>query len=409
MYIRHAGYRAFQTALRLTASFLSFRPPELLEGPGSLRRLPVFIKSKGFDRVLVVTDAGVRAAGLPDALLQGLDAEGIAWTLYDGVRPNPTIGNVEEARALYKSGGCQAIVAFGGGSSLDCGKACAAVVANPKRSVPRMRGLFRVVRRPAPLFAVPTTAGTGSEATVAAVIVDTETREKYSITDTKLIPKWAVLDPELTLSLPPHITAATGMDALTHAVEAYVGRSNTEHTRAMAEEAVSLVFANLETAYRDGRNLEARTAMLRAAFCGGVAFTRAYVGYTHAIAHQLGGLYGVPHGLANTVVLPYVLDFFGDSAAAPLARLAAAAGLDGLEVRDETGRARAFIRAIRDLNARMAIPDRIDAIREEDIPLIVRRALSEAHPLYPVPRFMDASDCEAVVRRAWRGVSAARG
>ncbi|NLJ46031.1 MAG: iron-containing alcohol dehydrogenase, partial [Treponema sp.] len=322
MALKHIGYRAFQTVLRLTSYLMSFRPPELLEGPGSLARLPDLIKGNGFRKVLVVTDKGLAAAGLLDRLLSVLDGAGVERVLYDGVQPNPTIGNIEEALALFLREGCDAIVGFGGGSPMDCAKACAARAANPRRTVRRMRGLLRAGRKPKPVFAVPTTAGTGSEGTVAAVIADPETHEKYSISDPKIMPRWAVLDPELTLGLPPRITAATGLDALTHAVEAYVGRSNTAGTRAMAEEAVRLIFANLETAYKDGGNLAARTAMLRASFCAGTAFTRAYVGYVHAIAHQLGGLYGTPHGLANAVILPYVLDFYGDAAAAPLARLA---------------------------------------------------------------------------------------
>ncbi len=398
MALKHIGYRAVQAVLRLTSYFISFRPPELLEGPGSLKRLPALVKEKGFRKVLVVTDKGLRSAGLPDSLLAGLDEAGIGRVVYDGVQPNPTIANIEEALSLYIREGCDAIVAFGGGSPMDCAKACAARAANPRRTVRRMRGLLRAGRRPKPLFAVPTTAGTGSEGTVAAVIADPETHEKYSISDPKLMPRWAVLDPELTLGLPPHITAATGLDALTHAVEAYVGRSNTAGTRAMAEESVRLIFANLETACKDGRNLAARTAMLRASFCAGTAFTRAYVGYVHAIAHQLGGLYGTPHGLANAVILPYVLDFYGDAVAAPLARLAQAAGIGSPEA-GEAARALEFVAAVRDLSRRMSVPEHIDGIRPEDIPLIVKRTLSEAHPLYPVPKFMDAADCEAVVRR----------
>lgn len=397
MALKHIGYRAFQTVLRLTSYLMSFRPPELLEGPGSLARLPDLIKGNGFRKVLVVTDKGLAAAGLLDRLLSVLDGAGVERVLYDGVQPNPTIGNIEEALALFLREGCDAIVGFGGGSPMDCAKACAARAANPRRTVRRMRGLLRAGRKPKPVFAVPTTAGTGSEGTVAAVIADPETHEKYSISDPKIMPRWAVLDPELTLGLPPHITAATGLDALTHAVEAYVGRSNTAGTRAMAEEAVRLIFANLETAYKDGGNLAARTAMLRASFCAGTAFTRAYVGYVHAIAHQLGGLYGTPHGLANAVILPYVLDFYGDAAAAPLARLAREAGVEGGAA--DSSRARAFTAAVRNLSRRLGIPEGLEGIREEDIPLIVDRALAEAHPLYPVPKFMDAADCEAVVRR----------
>jgi alcohol dehydrogenase class IV len=342
--------------------------------------------------------------GLLDSLLEGLGREGVAYALYDGVRPNPTIGNIEEALAIYRSEGCEAFVAFGGGSPMDCAKAAGARAANPRKSVKQLRGLLKVTRRPPLLFAVPTTAGTGSETTVAAIVADPETREKFAINDPRLIPRYAVLDPELTAGLPPGITATTGMDALTHAVEAYIGRSNTRKTREAAEKAVRLVFANVEKAYAEGRDIKARSEMLRAAHYGGIAFTRAYVGYVHAIAHNLGGLYGIPHGLANAVVLPYVLEWFGDSARKRLARLAEIAGVaTGAE--SEDAKAAAFIEAIRGLNRRMGIPDKIPQIKAEDIPLMVERAFKEAHPLYPVPRIMEKRDCEAVIRRLMPGDS----
>lgn len=389
-------YRLYQAVMRTATKALSFKPPELLEGAGSLGRLPALILDKGFAKVLVVTDKGIASSGLLSRLESGLKAAGVGYSVFDGVQPNPTIANIEDALALYKAEACQAIVAMGGGSAMDCAKGCAARAANPGKTIPMMRGLLKVGRRPATLFAIPTTAGTGSETTVAAVISDPSTHEKYAINDPKLIPPYAVLDPELTRGLPQRITSTTGMDALTHAVEAYVGRSNTPETRSKAEAAVALIFKYLERAYRDGSDMEAREAMLKASFFAGFAFTRAYVGYAHAIAHNLGGLYGTPHGLANAVILPYVLDFFGDSAASALARLADQAGIG---TGSDSAKARAFIAEIRGMNARMGIPDKIPEIKEADVGLIVERALREAHPLYPVPKFMSPADCEAVVRK----------
>lgn len=401
MSLRTIWFRVYQAIMRVATNFLSFEPPELLEGPGSIKRLPDLIRSKGFLKVLVVTDKGLMALHLLDGLFSSLESKGIAFVLFDGALANPTIQNIEDALSLYKSSNCDAIVAFGGGSAMDCAKGCAARASNPGKTVPQLRGLLKVSQRPATLFAVPTTAGTGSETTIAAVITDPSTHEKYAINDPKLIPPYAVLDPELTVGLPPHITSTTGMDALTHAVEAYIGRSNTKNTMDKAEKAVALIFANIETVYRDGKNLEARGNMLRASFYGGMAFTRAYVGYVHAIAHNLGGLYGLPHGLANAVILPYVLDWFGESAHSRLARLSDIAGVSS-PGQSEAEKARAFIEAVRGLNRRMAIPDGFREIQERDIGLIVKRALHEAHPLYPVPRIMDATDCEAVVRSLMR-------
>lgn len=396
--LRKAGYRAYQGILRVSSNFLDFRSPELLEGPGSLKRLPALIKSKGIGNVLVVTDKGLMGFHLLDGLFTGLDAAGVKYTLYDGVQPNPTIPNIGEALRLFDGNGCEAIVAFGGGSSMDCAKAAGALAANRGSSIPEMRGILKVGKRPPLLFAVPTTAGTGSETTIAAVVTDPSTHEKYAINDPKLIPPYAVLDPELTTGLPPHITSTTGMDALTHAVEAYIGRSNTRKTREMAEKAVKLIFDNIETAYSDGKNVGARSNMLLASYCAGVAFTRAYVGYVHAIAHNLGGLYGIPHGLANAVILPYVLEYFGESAHQPLARLADIAGVcdPGLPVGDK---AKAFIEAVKRLNRRMGIPEKLPQIQEKDVPVLVERTLREGNPLYPVPKIMGKADCEAVIRR----------
>ncbi|MBR0537430.1 MAG: iron-containing alcohol dehydrogenase, partial [Clostridia bacterium] len=249
-----------------------------------------------------------------------------------------------------------------------------------------------------PLFAVPTTAGTGSETTIAAVVSNPKTHEKNAINDPRLRPVMAVLDPSLTVGLPPHITSTTGMDALTHAVEAYIGRSNTKGTRAAAEKATRLIFDNLEEAYKNGKNIEARENMLNASYLAGIAFTRAYVGYVHAIAHNLGGTYGTPHGLANAVILPYVLDYFGESAYKPLAKLADIGGLDTAALDDE-GKAKLFIEKVREMNKNMNIPEKFDMIREEDIPTIAERALKEGNPLYPVPKIMNMEECVALIHQ----------
>jgi alcohol dehydrogenase class IV len=244
---------------------------------------------------------------------------------------------------------------------------------------------------------VPTTAGTGSECTIVAVITDAASHRKFVITDLKLVPKLAVLDPELMVGLPPHITAATGMDALTHAVEAYIGRSGTPFTDENAERAVKLVFENLEEVYRNGKNLQARYQMALASYCAGAAFTRAYIGYVHAIAHNMGGLYGVPHGLANAIILPHVLRFSLREAQGKLAALARCVSL-GAPGDSEESLALRFIEAIEQMNQRMKIPTTIAQLQAADIPLIARRALAEAHPDYPVPRIMTRAQCEALVR-----------
>lgn len=383
--------RVYQGVFRAAAYFLPWRRPELLEGAGSLKKLPGFMKARGLDNVLIVTDAGLVSLGLMDDMLAGFDATGIKYAVYDKTVPNPTIDNIEEALEMYKAKSCTGIVAFGGGSPMDCAKGVAARVARPNKSIPQMKGQLKVLKKTPPLVAIPTTAGTGSETTLAAVITNSKTHEKYAINDTVLIPKYAVLDPLLTVGLPASITSTTGVDALTHAVEAYLGSSNTKLTRADAREAIRLIFENLYAAYTDGSNMVARANMQKAALLAGAAFTRAYVGYVHAIAHTLGGFYSVPHGLANAVILPYVLEYFGPSAHKRLAELADLVNLSQPGDTDSQ-KAEGFIEAVKELNKKMDIPAKITGIEERDIPLMVERALSEAHPLYPVPKMMSKEE-----------------
>lgn len=395
--LKKAYYRAFQKIMKIAMFAFDWSEPELLEGPGAIKKLPDLIKSKGLSNVLIVTDKGLTGLHLLDSLYEKLDEVGIEYVVYDGTHPNPTIDNIEDALQLYLDNNCEGVIAFGGGSPMDCAKATAARVSNPKLSVKKMRGVLKLHHKLPPLYAVPTTAGTGSETTLAAVVTDPATHEKNAINDPRLRPKYAVLDPELTIGLPPKITSTTGMDALTHAVEAYIGKSNVKSTEEYAKTATKMIFDNIEIAYNDGKNIDARNNMLKASYYAGMAFTRAYVGYVHAIAHNLGGFYGVPHGLANAVILPYVLEYYGETAHKRLADLAVVSGVktDGTDAE----KANAFIEAIKKLNADMNIPNKFDFIKEEDIPTIVKRALKEGNPLYPVPKIMDEADCEAVIRR----------
>ena len=394
--LKKCYYRIYQTVFKVAMNFLDWSEPQLLEGKGSILKLPEFVKSKGINKVLVVTDKGLMGLHLLDPLFEKLTEEGVDYVVYDEVQPNPTIPNIEAAREMYIKNECQGFIAFGGGSPMDWAKAAAARVVKPNQTVRKMRGYLKVLKKLPPFFAVPTTAGTGSETTVAAVVTDPETHEKNAINDICLRPKYAVLDPELTVGLPPHITSTTGMDALTHAVEAYIGRSNTKQTRNQAEKATKLIFDNVEAAYKNGKNFEARANMLKGSYWAGCAFTRAYVGYVHAIAHNLGGLYGTPHGLANAVILPYVLEWYGECIYPQLAKLADIVGIKG---NNEADKAVKFIEAIKMLNANMNIPSSFDMIKEEDLPTLIGRALKEGNPGYPVPRIMNYDDMESVIRR----------
>ena len=358
----------------------------------------IFFNSSSFLLVSLKSSIPSALAATPACvkkLEKNLAENGITCHVFDGTVPNPTSNNVEEALTIYNNNGCQAIIAFGGGSSMDCAKVVGARAVCPNKPLNKMAGLIKICRRIPLLIAVPTTAGTGSETTVASVIVDSDTHHKYVINDFCLIPKYAVLDPEITVGLPKQLTATTGMDALTHAVEVYVGKSMTKESRAAAEEAVKLIFENLEKAYENGKDLDARRNMLRASYLAGTAFTKSYVGYVHAVAHTLGGKYGVAHGLANAVLLPHVLRAYGDSAVVALGKLAKVVGIadEGIS---EAAAAEMFISHIESMNQRMQIPTKLDCVRRDDIPYMATLADHEANPLYPVPTLWDATELEAL-------------
>ena len=388
--LRKIYCRAFQKAFHIAIPFLPYRKPKIA---GSIKELPEIIMRHKCTHVLIITDGGIMKLGLTRRLEKALKEAGIPYTIYDKTVANPTTVNVREALELYHKEGCDAIIGFGGGSSMDCAKAVGACAVKPNHSLAQMKGILKVHKKLPLLMAVPTTAGTGSETTLAAVITDADTRYKYAINDFPLIPRYAVLDPKVTLSLPPFITATTGMDALTHAVEAYIGNSTTIDTRRDALKAVKLIFENIDIAYEHGDNIQARRNMLHASFYAGCAFTKSYVGYVHAVAHSLGGQYNVPHGLANAILLPLVLREYGSCIDKKLHRLAIAAGLADKNTPDHEA-AELFIQAIEEMKERFGIVNIVKEIQETDIPKLAHYADKEANPLYPVPKLMDASELE---------------
>ncbi len=380
--------RTFQKVLHIAMPFLPYRRQRVLN---RIDEIPSYLAEKKISRVLLVTDSVLRKLGTSKHFEEVLADNGIEYFVYDGTCPNPTVDNVEAAKDIYVKNGCQGIVAFGGGSPMDCAKGAAIRIARPNTPLNKMEGILKVMRRLPIMCAVPTTAGTGSEATVAAVITDPETHHKYTIDDLCVEPHCAVLDHSVTMGLPPHMTSTTGMDALTHAVEAYVGRSTIKETRKNAETAVRMIFGNIEKAYNDGSDEEARKNMLYASYLAGKAFSKSYVGYVHAIAHSLGGQYGIAHGLANAVILPYVLEGYGKTVHRKLSRLAVIAGVADACDSAQTG-AEKFIAAIRELNRRMNIPEKLEGIMEADIPDMAKNAEKEANPLYPVPVLWSADE-----------------
>lgn len=389
-FVKSLYCRAFQAGFRAAMPVLPYREPEIIKACQDLGK--VFHKEK-ITSALIVTDKGIVENGLLSSLEDVLKECGVRYCIYDRTKPNPTVANVEEALPLYRENNCNCLIAIGGGSAMDCAKAVGVRVVYPNKTVNQMGGKLKVWRKLPCLIAIPTTAGTGSETTLAAMITDSFTHKKYAIMSFPLIPHYAVLDARLTYSLPPHLTSTTGMDALTHAVEAYIGRSTTKETRKLALDATKLVFENIQTAYRDGKNHTARENMLFAAYKAGIAFSKSYVGYIHAIAHSLGGKYGTPHGLANTVIMPYILETYGKSVYKKLFSLGLAAGVCEKEDSYEIG-AKKFIEAIKNLNKEMNIPDKIDGIKSADINTLAKHAEKEANPLYPVPKLMTKKELE---------------
>ncbi len=388
--------RTYQFVFKILLPVLPYRQPKALN---SYEEIVKVLKERNIDKILLVTDKGISSLGLTKDLEEELKKGNIKVKAYDKTVANPTTDNVDEAVKAYKAYDAHAIIAFGGGSAMDCAKGAGARIARPKKSLGQMKGVLKVRKRLPLLIAIPTTAGTGSETTLAAVITDSKTRHKYAINDFPLIPRYAALLPELTVGLPKSVTSTTGMDALTHAVEAFIGRSTTKDTRANALDAVKLIFENLTKAYDDGEDIKARENMLRAAYMAGLAFTKSYVGYVHAIAHSLGGKYNVAHGLANAVLLPYVLKAYGRKIYKKLWKMGVYAGLFDKTVSKEVG-AKIFIEKIEEMNKYMSIPTSIADIKEKDIPSLAVAAEKEGNPLYPVPVLWTAKDLEKIYREA---------
>lgn len=386
--------RTFQFFCRLSIPLLPYRTPVLL---GNYTQLVGTVVNAGKRRAMIVTDEGLYKLGICSRLESALCEGGVQYVVYNGTVANPTTDNVAEAVQMYRNGDCDCIIAMGGGSSIDCAKAAGAQIVRPDKALSQMKGLLKV-RKKLPLFiAIPTTAGTGSEVTVAAVITDSKTRHKYAINDFSLIPDFALLDSDLTLDLPQTVTAATGMDALTHAIEAFIGNSTTRETRKNALWATKLIFDNILTVYQNGHDEVARGEMLYASYLAGLAFTKSYVGYIHAIAHALGGKYNLSHGYANAVILPHVLKRYSKSVYKKLWKMGRYVGLFDKSLSKSDG-AKLFIERIEQLNAAMNIGTTIDCITPTDVKMLAKTAEREGNPLYPVPKLFTESELEDIIK-----------
>lgn len=378
--------------MRLALPILPYRQPVVLENNSQVAKT---LEENNKQNVLIVTDEKINQLGLTDSLQSELKKQNFNFCVFDKVLANPTISMIENGREVFLNNNCDCIVALGGGSVIDCAKMIGARIAKPNKTVSQMKGLLKINKKLPLLVAIPTTAGTGSETTLAAVITDDKTHDKYAINDFSLIPDYALLDYHLTLGLNPYITCTTGMDALTHAVEAYIGKSTTRQTREASLEAVKLISENLVECYKNGSNSLARQNMLKASYLAGVAFTKSYVGYVHAVAHSLGGQYGVAHGLANAVILPVILRQYGTSVHKKLAHLARYIGLSTQNEADDVASEK-FIDWVENLNRIFNLPTTIKELKKEDIEMLSKKADKEANPLYPVPKLMDSKQLSKI-------------
>lgn len=384
-------FRIIQFVLKWVSKVLPWKQPIVLEGPDSLLSLKKQLTTLPYKHYLIVTDHGIKKAGLLEDVLRVIQMDSIQFSIFDETPANPTIQAIETAYERYLSLGCDALIALGGGSAIDAAKAVGIRIAKPNTPLHKMKGILKVRQKLPYLIAIPTTAGTGSETTIATVISNPDTHEKYAISDLNVMPKVAVLEPKLTKNLPKFFASTTGMDALTHAVEAYIGHGGTKYTNKMAEEAIVGISKYLKTCVDEPHDLIARAGMLKASFQAGAAFTRAYVGNIHAIAHTFGGFYQVPHGYANAIIMPHVLKFYGKKAESKLAKLSDLLKLTESNVSNGM-KMKAFIDWIEKLNAYFNIPTQIVVPNKNDLDSMIKNAYKEANPLYPVPKIFSKMD-----------------
>jgi alcohol dehydrogenase class IV len=398
--LKRGIFRIYQKVLHLSMYFLPFKEPLLFEGENSVEEMCKHLRTKNIKKLFIVTDENIVGFDFFKDTLKILSDNEISAEIFSGVKPNPSIQLIEVAYQKYIEDKYDGLFAIGGGSAIDLAKGIGIRFTHPNKTLQSRKGILKVLKKQPLLIAMPTTAGTGSEATVACVVTDEETNEKYAINDPVLIPKIACLNPKTCLKLPQAITATTGIDALTHAVEAYIGGSNTKKTKRMAKEAIQGINDNLLNSYQNGNDLQVRLNMLKASYQAGVAFTRAYVGNVHALAHQLGGMYHVPHGLANAVLMPYVLKYYQEKAYKKLSELYLVIN-DKANPKEEKENSIQFISWIRLMNKEMNIPERFDLdASEDDLLKMSQRAYKEANPLYPVPMIFDVDDFLKIYKQA---------
>lgn len=389
--IRKIGSRIYQRVFWIVMPILPYTDPIIID---DLRKVSDVIKENKKVRPLIVTDGNLLNCDFTNVLLNDLKDKNIETVIFDKVMPNPTTDLIYDGEKVYRDNGCDCLIAIGGGSANDCAKAIGGRIAYPNKDINDMAGILKLWKKIPLLIAIPTTAGTGSETTLSAVIVDSETRHKYVISSFPLIPSYACLDAECIHNLPRHIGSSTGIDALTHAIEAYVGKSTIKSTRTDAELAVKMIFENIEDSVSH-KSKQAELNMLKASYYAGRAFTVSYIGYVHALSHSLSGKYDLPHGLTNAILLPHILRRYGKAVYKPLSRLARVANIGDANDSNEV-LANKFIDKIFELNKMFDIPDKVPGVKKEDIELLARNADKEANPQYPCPVLWDQKELEGI-------------
>ncbi|WP_440053622.1 iron-containing alcohol dehydrogenase [Pseudoalteromonas sp. T1lg65] len=391
-------YRIYHFVLKLIVILIDVPNPKLHLGFAGLKEALLCLNLNKNDAVLVVTDTTLLSLEKHKELELSLIEQGLQYHYYSAVLPNPTIDNVESGLALFQQFRCKAIIALGGGSVIDCAKLIGARAVKPHKRVEKLKGLFKILKKLPANIAIPTTAGTGSETTVAAVVNDPKTNKKYAATDFCLVPHHAVLIPELTASMPENITATTAIDALTHAIEALLSVNCMRFSREKALSACKAIFDNLPKVKGTPNDMAAREQLLLASHYAGQAFTRTSVGYVHAISHQLSARYGTAHGIANTVLLLPVLHWYGARVHTVMAEIAIYCGFaDASQSKQE--QAQLLLKHIENLLMTWTLPSKLAEITEADIAMLAKAALKEAHPDYPVPCFMDLDACQAILKQ----------
>lgn len=377
-----------------------YMQPRMIKDEHALLDLVDALKEKHLTHYMIVTTPGFIKRGTLQSFFEALTQNDIQYSIFHDVKPDPEISDVEKLKEIFIKDGCQALIAIGGGSAIDCSKAALACVPMKNLDVKTVLHTGRVSKQLPLLIAVPTTAGTGSEVTAGAVITDPIKKRKYALSHLFLIPKYAVLDASLLTSLPAKMTAYSGMDALTHAIEAYINCFNNRKTNEYALCAIKSIFQYLVPSFEDGLNMQYRLELLEASYNAGVAISNNYVGYVHAIAHGIGGMYHLQHGMINAIILPIVLEEYGGAVVGKLATIADVVGITGATDQDKS---KQFIQKLKDLNQIFSIPTSIPEIQEEDIHYLATGAEKEGNPTYPTPVTWNVAQFEKVIRKIKQG------